>query len=362
MKCTSDVLQSKKFCVFTWLLFCCFFGSFASFPQTDIKKDIQNKISMLRDHPNFEKDTIYINLLHKLGREHYSYNLDSLLILSKEAISLSQAIKYTKGEAQGYLNKGHYYSDKGKQDQAIACFSKALSKATKINETKIILQSTNELAKEHTYKFNYSKGLKTYLKGIEIAKKNNNDFFLSIYYVNISVLYSDQKEYDQAIIFLKKAMLLNKKNDDKKITGISLSNLAFTYIQIGDLENASLHVDEAISIFETLELDSWLTYVYELKGTISLKQNQFNEALVWLEKSEDLYENIDQRRYQIPLNLLISKAYFGLNDYKTSKAYAIKALDISKELHLIGDRDEVLELRYKIEKKTKKPKKALAYF
>ena len=74
----------QLFYVFIWILFLSFSNSFSAFSQEDIKKDIQHKIKKLKETPNFQRDTTYINLLHDLNWEYIHYNLDSLLFTSKE--------------------------------------------------------------------------------------------------------------------------------------------------------------------------------------------------------------------------------------------------------------------------------------
>ncbi|WP_147678708.1 tetratricopeptide repeat-containing sensor histidine kinase [Algibacter pacificus] len=338
-----------------------FLNSFSVWCQNRTKEDIQAKISTLRETPNFQKDTTYINLVYRLGREYLSYNLDSLLIGANEIIKLSQAIKYTKGEALGYLNKGGYYSGTGQQELAIKCFTKAISKAKKTNALEIILESKSELGNEYAFQDEYAKALQEYLSGIEIAKENNSTSYLSVYYINLSVLYSSQKEYNQTIYFLNKAMKLNKIKGDKRLTGITLSNLAYTYVEIGDIANASIHVDECISIFENLKLHHWLTYAYEIKANIYIEQNQFSNALMWLKKSEGINEKIDQKRYKIELYTLMAQAYFGLNNYELSESYAMKALKLSKEFNSLVNRNDILDILFKIKKITGDLFAALSY-
>ncbi|MDO7136281.1 tetratricopeptide repeat-containing sensor histidine kinase [Algibacter lectus] len=359
-----NVLHIKKLNlphIFIFIAVFTLFNAFSAYSKERLKKEIQRDIKKIQETPHFEKDTTYINLLHELIREYNQYNLDSLLIISNQTIKLSKAIKYDKGETEGYIIKGGYYSDIGEQDDAIFYFIKANLKARAINDTALTLYSYSELAKEYMYKDEYAKSLKTFLTGIEIAKDSQNDKWLPILYINISVLYSLQKEYEQAVSFLKKALDVNERNDDQRLTGIILSNLAFSYIEIGNIENAKEPVNKAITIFEDLEQNSWLTYVYEIKGTIFLKKNEYDHALFWLNKSEVLHKNIDQTRYKIPLYLLLSKAYYGLRSNEIAASYAVKALEISKDLNNLENRDEILKILYEVKKADEDFGQALTY-
>lgn len=353
------IKKTKNAYILIYALLVAVLYSHSLFSQEKIKNTLLQEIKLKEQEVNFKQDTAYINLLHKVAKEYKEYNLDSLPIIADKTIKLSEAINYKKGIAKSNIIKGGYYSDIGEQDKAISYFLKGYKKATKIKDVSLILESKNELATEYMYKELYAKSIKEFLSGIEIAKKNNNTSWLSIYYINLSVVYSVQKEYDETIYFLKQAMEVNE--DNQKLTGITLSNLAFTYIEIKDLKSASSNINEAISIFEELQLDSWLTYAYEIKGTIFIKQNEYNHALIWLKKSETIHEKIDQQRYKIPLYLLLAQTYYGLENYELANNYGVKALNISRSLKNLENREDILDILYKVKKSRGNFPEALAY-
>ncbi|MCL5127685.1 tetratricopeptide repeat-containing sensor histidine kinase [Algibacter sp. L4_22] len=361
MQCILKIQHPKLSYTFIWMVFICFFNIFSAFGQEDVKKDLQRKIKTYQATSNFKQNPIYINLLYDLGLQYAEYNLDSLLIVSNESIKLSKTINYSKGEIQGYLIEGLYYSNIGKQDRAISCFSKALSKAEAISQIDLLLESKIKLAVEYKYKDNYAKALKQYLDAIEIAKRYNKDQCLSRCYVNISVIYRVQKEHIQTILYLTKALEVYKKDGDDVEVAKILNNLAACHIKTGDLKSATNAIDSAIPVFEKAKLDSWLSYAYELKGTVYIKKEKFNQALKWLNKSEEIHTNIDKRRYKIPLYLHLANTYLGLKRSDIAEGYALKALEISKALNILDGRDEILKILYKIKKANNSYEESLTY-
>jgi len=351
-----------KFCsIFLWVILSSFSVNNSVYAQEDIKKSLQQKIKKYKENNNFHRDTTYVNLLYQLGMQYAQYNLDSLLIISNESIKLGKSIPYPKGEAQGYLIEGLYYSNIGKQDRAIWYFKKSVSIAIINSETNLLLESKIKLAAEYKYKEDYANALKHYLDAIEIAKIYNNEVYLSKCYLNISAIYRVQKEYEQTISFLSKSLKINELNKDEAQVGKTLNNLTACFIEMGDLESASTSINRAISIFEKVKLDSWLSYAYELKGSIYTKKGKFNQALRWLSKSEKIHANIDKGRYKIPLYINLAKTYFGLKDYDTAESYALMALQISKKLNILEERDLTLKVLYEIKKADSDFEKALTY-
>lgn len=343
------------------ITFFCFSNPVHAAFQEDVKKDLQLKIKKYSETPTLKKDSTYINLLYRLGLQYTNYNLDSLLIISNETIKLSEFQNYKKGIIQGYLIEGLYYSNVGKQDRATSYFLKALAKAHEINSIDLILDSKNKLAVEYRFREDYAKALKQYLEAIDIAKNNNENKWLTKFYVNVAVIYSSQNEYKQSIVFLKKAMEVNETNRNHILSAKILSNLAESYLKIGDLKNATTAIHKALLVFEKEKLDSWISFSYEIKSSILLEEGQYNDALAWLKKAEIIHANIDKSRYKIPLYTKIAQTYYKLNDYDLAEEYALKALIISDEFNIPEERDLTLDILYKTAKANNKLEQALCY-
>ncbi|TVZ17100.1 tetratricopeptide repeat-containing sensor histidine kinase [Maribacter sp. MAR_2009_72] len=329
--------------------------------QTSEKDSLYQQIQAYQKLKNYQKDTAYINLLYTYGRKLSYYNLDSLLIISNSSIKLSKSIGYKSGEIQGLINLGSYYSEIGEQDNAIAKFHTAKEMAEQSQDLELAFRSKNLLAIEYEYKDEYAKALNEYLEGIELAKTSKNNTWLTTFYVNTSHLYSVQEDYEQSIFFLIKATEINKQGNDDKITAMTLANLTSSYLEINDLNNATKSVDESITILENLNYTEWLTFAYELKADIYLKQQKYDEALQWFMKSEKIHDDIEQPRYKIPLYTGISKAYIGLKNYSQAKTYAENSLAIAEQLNILDNQQQNLQLLYDINKTTNNTTGALHY-
>jgi signal transduction histidine kinase len=333
-----------------------------TFSQNSVRDSLELKIIEFRTEPHYESTKEYIDLLTNLGSEISPYKMDSLLILVNEVIALSKKINYVKGEVDGLLNLGIYYSDTGNQDLAVETFLSARSKAKELNDNDLILRLTNQIALEYMFKEDYTKSLKEFIDGIKSAKKNNSLLLLSTFYLNKAELHIVLKEYNQAIVLLKTANKNNLKLNDDELTAKTLANLTSAYIETGDISSAAANIDRCISIFKNLKSTDWLTYTYELKASIAQAQNEYTEALVWLKKSEKLNEGIDQIRYKIPLNYSLAKTYFELKDYSKAELYALKGLEMCESLNVLEKRDEILKLLYNLKKGANDPVNALLYF
>jgi signal transduction histidine kinase len=307
------------------------------------------------------KDTLYIHNLTKLASEYRFHNLDSLLSLSKESLSISKKIKYINGIIRSYSNIGEYYSDKGKIDEAISYFKKAYELSCQHNNLRLKVSALNQLAKEYGYKGDYALSLKRYLEAIEIAEEINYKKLLSILNENIAHLYLEQKDFEQAMVFFKKAKAINKEIDNPIFMAETMSNIASTYAEMNELEYAMFNINSSIEIFEKERILDWLAYCYEIKGKIYLKKEKNTWALYWYKQSELLHHQIEDDRGKIDLLNGMTQAFLNLKKDSIAEVYSLNAFELSKKIGLrTGIKDCTYQL-FKIYKNKKEYEKSLLY-
>ena len=296
-------------------------------PQSEKGKQLLDSINQISSKPGFNKrDTIYIDLLNKLGKEMRYYNADSLYLLARQAMKYSKLAKYTRGESCSFLRMGDFYSDLGDTDGAINHFTKALVLAQQVKDDHLALRIMNNLASENAYKGDYAKALSGYLDGISLAEKVQNKAMLSIMNENIANLYASQNDFIQALDFFKKVKKINEELGNEVYQAETMSNLASLYADMGKLDYAMFNVNRSITIFEQKRILDWLAYAYEIKGKVYLKQNKYKWALYWYNQSELLHEDLDDDRSKIDLLNGMAEAYLYQEKDSVSEAYATGGL------------------------------------
>lgn len=321
-------------------------------------KVVHNK----RTATNFNsKDTLYIKDIIELANESRFHNLDSLLTLSLQSLNLSEKTIFINGEISSYQNIGRFYSDKGKIDQAILYFKKAYDLSDSHNRLHLKVKTLSELAKEYGYQGNYALSLKRYLEAIEIAEELDFKSLLSIVNKNIAHLYLAQKDYNQAMVFFKKAKVINEQIGNPIFMAETMSNMASTYADMNELEYAMFNINSSISIFEKEKVLEWLAYCYEIKGKIYLKKGKNTWALYWYKQSELLHKEIEDDRGKIALLNGMTEAYLNLKQDSIAEVHSLEAFDLSKKIGLrTGIKDCTYQL-FKIYKNKKDFKKSLWY-
>lgn len=322
-------IPRKQFTLFLILVL----ATTSIFSQSRDHDSILQVIKYQKLQKQFKKtDTVYINSLLELAIKQRYYNLDSLLILSKEAMELSKASDYYVGKAKAFSRYGTYYSDKGKHDSAIKNFQFALKLANELKNSKLYLESKDNLAREYEYRGDYSEALKQYLETVELAEKANDKEILSVVNENIASLYFSLKDYDQAMIFYKKVKAINQEIGNPLFIAETMSNIASAYADMGKLDHAMYNANSSIKIFEEKKIIDWLAYAYQIKGKVYLKQNKFKWAMYWYNQSNLLYEDLYDERGEITLWNGMAEALMGLEKDSIPEVYALKAHQLSKKI------------------------------
>ncbi|WP_289644609.1 tetratricopeptide repeat protein [Maribacter aestuarii] len=254
---SSILLSKKRFArnkLFTFVLGLVFTNTIL-YSQLDIRDSLLNEINIHRAQNHFnEQDTLHIKNLLELATELRYYNLDSLFLLSKNALDLSQKSDYTKGKTKAFSTLGLYYSDKGKHTLAIEKFQLAMQLAAQTEDSKLLLKAKGDLAREYEYLGDYSKALQQYLETVELAQKADEKDILSVVNENIANLYISLKDYDQAMVFYKKVKAINKEIGNPVFMAETMSNMASAFADMGELDHAMYNANSCIKIFEEKKL------------------------------------------------------------------------------------------------------------
>lgn len=298
------------------------------------------------------KDSSYVNTLNALAFEIRYTNRDSLHELSKQALLLSKKIGYIKGEIGAYVNLGNYHSDDGYHSKAVELMSKALEKSRVHKLYTLELRAISHLAIVHDYLDEDELAFKEMLAGIDIATKLDNKKFLSLFNLNIGVLYHSLNEYPEAVSYLKIAKTFSKSYGDEMITAMINSNLASCYNHMETPEIGMRFINEAIATFEKNKVQDWIAFAYTTKGKTYLHQHDYTSALHWFIKSEDLYSNVvDDERSESILFLGMAETNLSLDKDSIAKVQAKRGYDLAKNFKDKERQQIASKLLYKLYKK-----------
>lgn len=260
-----------------------------------------------------------------------SYHAKALDILKT-----SGTADYLQG-AVSYVNLGAIYLDKEDFAAAKECFDSALYIRLRIlgDDHPLVATVYNHLGSYYSDLQDSNTALGFYTKALEIREKyyGSNHTLVATSYNNVAAIHYDRYETDMALSNFLKALAIyeTKFKSNPKMASIC-DNIAACYRRMGDLENATVFTDRAISIWAEYYPDGHpnLGYSYISKGDICQTARKFEDAIhEYQEASEIFRKYLGPEHTNVALCLeKIAHCHRGLNDPDSALSLYEEALRI----------------------------------
>ncbi len=306
--------MKKKSYLFLLLFFCIKFLSFCQNRQQKI--DSLNAVLQ-----NVNSDSLYVSYSLELGILMDTSNPIKSEIYFKNALNV--------------LDSDYHFSDKAQQ-QALAydCLG-------------IIERRRN----------NYDKALKHYLTALGIKENAKDSSKIGRSYHNIAMVFNSQKNYDKAIFYMKKALVM-RRNDSLDYC-ISLNNYGLFLHKKGLLDSALTTLYSAKRCFKEplyiADANRYIAQVYKTKKLYQTAYDMYKKSLVIYKKQEKIERHASTMK---------DLAYCArkLSQYESAKKY----LDSSELLANKYNNKVLLGTlyleRYKMARDNKKYEDALSFY
>lgn len=343
-----------------------------------------------------KKDASYgiekIDLLHQLYRYYIYQNLETANNYNREALSLSQELKYFKGIHKSSHNYAYYLFIKGDFNTSMNSMRISISKINHRSYPEIYGDLHNLKADIHTEKGEYDKALDTGLQLLDIAERSNNKYLLMHAHAALSHYYLRLEKYQQAldhclkgldfILELKLTHLLFQKVDEIARMSAKLGdskqalaaydyfskleeklyspgsyikssvymNIADIYMNTGEYDKAQNNLTEAMALNTKNNYRFRIPRALILQAELYLKQKDTLNAILSYERSIDAAENINAFDVIKPNSLILTELYASTNNQ--AKVYEYKTLyGVIKDSLFNNEKEQriiILETRRKI--------------
>ncbi len=349
-----------------------FIISFSSFSQTNLD-------SLWRKWENdLNEDTVRFNALFNFVKKGYLKNKpDSALYFLKLGEEFTKIKNLEFENTKIITAKASIYMTKGKFNEALVLYNKALVIFKAYKNEKEVQNINNNIGFCYFYKADYKNAIIYLTKAMKYSDKVNDKEFQAKSYINVGAVYKETKEYEKALNYYLQGLDLYQDIGSEKGISTTLSNIATIYSAkedyIKSMEfnkkslNRKLAVGDqyliAVSYFNIainyLSLDTIPEYIEKIGEEKQLIANDSRETIRSINQQEalDYYEKALAIGREINNDFLISLTHLGLGDlYYQKKEYkkAIKYSTIGlKGLKNIGSKPyeiEALNLLYLIYK------------
>jgi signal transduction histidine kinase len=288
-------------------------------------------------------------------------NIDTALVLGEEALNLSNAIDYKKGQATSLIDIANYYSYSGNPDVSIKYCNQALQIAGKHAYFEQIANANNTLGMTYFQKADYPSSYKHFLRAAEAAKKSANKERAIVINMNIGTMYSLLNDFDEALVYYDKALKISENATEEEVKWQIKSNVAYLQSNMALYSKAMKNINQSIAYFENTHLDQWLAFAYATKGGIYLKQKEYEAALVSFEKAKAVHDDLQDKKGMADVVYGLASSHLGTKELDIAEEFALQSLQMYQNMSIKTGQQRCYKILYEIMELKKNTSEALRY-
>jgi tetratricopeptide (TPR) repeat protein len=288
------------------------------------------------------QDTNKVNTLNMLAWELGNSNLDTAIVLSTQALTLTQKLNWKKGEAMAERQNGWFWLLKNDHERAMGCFNKALNicelliaagDTKTVREGQVIKGRTiSNIAGIYSMQSKFEEALSYYLKSLKISEEAGDKQTVGRTFSNIAKIYYSTSDYPKALDYYLKGLIISEGAGDKINVGRALGSIANVYFNQSDYPKALEYYFKGLKISEELGDKSQLGYAFSNIAGVFRDQADFPKALEYYFKSLKISEEVGNKILVGSILGNIAIVYYNKGDYPKALEYYFKSLRISEEV------------------------------
>ena len=223
-----------------------------------------------------------------------------------DQIHLSKAIGLRSMEAGAENNLANCYRRLERRDDAIDSFKRAFSIFKEIEDLTGIIFSLSNLCLTFSELGDHQRAIGCIENAHSICTKHElTDLGFTIYAEWGNALFN-AKDYDDAIVYLERALALIRAQDDQYKLPNILFSLAQCHVEIGNSKVAQDHLIEASKNAKKVEHDGVIANIQKMLARVAEEEGDFKNAYRHLQKAQNFQDiEAERKRKQRALNLAI---------------------------------------------------------
>lgn len=243
--------------------------AFEAYPQNDSK----NSDKVL----NVSEDTSKVIELNNLGFKNRLTDPEQTIKYANKALSLAKSLKYTDGIAEAYRvnGVGKYYLNQN--NAAIENYLTALTYFKQSKNLEGEAKVYNNIGNLYS-EIDYEKALENFIKSLSLAQKLDIKDLIAGLYLNIGTACLRKKNYNKALTYYEKSLLMFTKLNNTIGLTQSLQNLGLIYFNLNQLDKAAGFLIEARKKAKENELNNSIASINLTLSSIYISQEKFEDA------------------------------------------------------------------------------------
>ncbi len=305
--------------IITCFLICLFTcGSFSLYTQeqtAQFKKSLDSLEDILK---TASQDTNRVKLLMRIASRNKNIDPEKTLNYSKQALALSQKLKFINGIFRSFEIMSHGVRAAGLQKE----FLTDLDRWEKISDS---VSDLHQKAKSYNFRGtmlmdlgSYSKSAEYYFKALEIDEKLNDKSSIASDYGNLALVYESMKKYQLALDYVNKAMAIDKEINDMKGYMNGMGNLSNIYSYLGDNKKALAYAFEFLKMAEKEQNQTLIAGGLCNIGSLYDEIGENDKAIEYYQKAIVIGEELGNDELLIATGINVGNLYYDKEQYDKS--------------------------------------------
>lgn len=259
-------------------------------------------------------DTNRVLLLAELIKSYYQYKPDTAILLGQQAYELSQALKYTAGEALSLNRIAAAYSTVGDYAKSLMLFTKALNISRSIKDEVGIARAFNNLGDTYLTQGDYPKALDFFKKSISFSANLQDHYPMAVTSLNIGMCYLRLHQYDSALHYLQNTYHMAESGKFNDLAGDIERGFGEIETAKNNFQAALYHFNKSVLNYEAADDKQDLSITYLSMSTLYLKKQQQDSSIYFAKKALSNAKDGSYSKGIFDASERLSKLYEGKND------------------------------------------------
>jgi tetratricopeptide (TPR) repeat protein len=236
--------------------------------------------SLKQELAHSKTDSVSVYLMLEIV--YYSPDTTEKFSYCRKARALATKAGYKKGIGDALATEAYERVVLSDFSAATYLYTEALKVRTEIQDTRGLAQCYHELGLLDLQFKNYRHAYSNFMKAVPLNIKTNNSSWLSSNYETIASVYSETRQYDSAMFFLRKAEAIALENDlDASLLYHNMANL---FLKMNQPDSCRRYIQKSDAEFELAGDTYGRLWNKMLTGDLFLIMGKPAEAIPLLEE------------------------------------------------------------------------------
>ena len=307
---------------------------------------------------------VKVNELLSKADIHFENGNDSAIHYTSLALELSIKNSDRKGEMNSLFQVAKNKYDRGDLANSLEAAYQSLAIAKTIKSYTGKTAAQNTIAKIHNKNKEFEKAKLLTKQNISLAIHENDSISLAIFYEFYSSLNRDLGRMDSALIYINKAIRINKATQNLKSLAFTYNNLGIFHFSNGRNDSSLYYFHKSLAIRiltkdikNQIQSKNNIGYINLQMGNNNLAISLFKEAIELCRKHNSItyldlsYTNLSEAYEQLGMhkNALTSfKKYSNLKDSVNGEKVKERILQFETEIKLLNEKEKRNSLNNKL--------------